>query len=115
MAACITLNTTTSRLRNTSRKNSCISQQQVLANLALVITEEESPAIRDWLTWRDIFHFVDILCCCAILFPIVWSIKQVCVGACGCFGGRCRGGRGSEGVSVVLCVDLLRRSCKLAV
>lgn len=51
---------------------------QILANLALVITEEESPAIRDWLTWRDIFHFVDILCCCAILFPIVWSIKQVC-------------------------------------
>lgn len=50
---------------------------QVLANLALVITEEESPAIRDWLTWRDIFHFVDILCCCAILFPIVWSIKQL--------------------------------------
>lgn len=42
-----------------------------------MITEEESPAIRDWLTWRDIFHFVDILCCCAILFPIVWSIKQV--------------------------------------
>lgn len=50
---------------------------QVLANLALVITEEESPAIRDWLTWRDIFHAVDIICCCAILFPIVWSIKQL--------------------------------------
>lgn len=56
----------------------CCCCLQVLANLALVITEEESPAIRDWLTWRDIFHFVDIICCCAILFPIVWSIKQVC-------------------------------------
>jgi hypothetical protein len=65
---------------------------QVLANLALVITEEESPSIRDWLTWRDIFHVVDIVCCCAILFPIVWSIKQVRlhappgggIGGCGC-------------------------------
>jgi hypothetical protein len=49
----------------------------VLANLALTITDEQSPAIRDWLTWRDIFTLMDILCCCAILLPIVWSIKQV--------------------------------------
>ena len=27
-------------------------------------------------SWRDILHLVDIVCCCAILFPIVWSIKQ---------------------------------------
>jgi len=32
---------------------------------------------RDWLTWKDIFHFVDIVCCCAILLPIVWSIKHL--------------------------------------
>lgn len=27
------------------------------------------------------FHFVDIICCCAILFPIVWSIKHLRAGA----------------------------------
>ena len=24
-----------------------------------------------------VFHLVDIICCCAILFPIVWSIKHL--------------------------------------
>ncbi|MEW5299527.1 MAG: hypothetical protein WDW36_002536 [Sanguina aurantia] len=50
---------------------------QVFANIAIVITEEESPAVKDWFTWRDVFHLVDIICCCAILFPIVWSIKHL--------------------------------------
>jgi len=44
--------------------------KQVFANIAIIITTEESRAIRDWLTWRAIFHFVDLVCCCAILLPI---------------------------------------------
>jgi len=51
--------------------------KQVFANIAIIITSEESRAIRDWLTWRAIFHFVDLVCCCAILLPIVWSIKRL--------------------------------------
>jgi hypothetical protein len=50
---------------------------QVFANIAIVITSEESPAVKDWFTWQDIFHLVDIICCCAVLFPIVWSIKRL--------------------------------------
>eukprot|EP00775_Hariotina_reticulata_P010557 gene10557-10717_t len=50
---------------------------QVFANIAIIITSEESRAIRDWLTWRAIFHLVDLICCCAILLPIVWSIKRL--------------------------------------
>jgi hypothetical protein len=42
-----------------------------------VFVDEESPAMRDWLTWRDLFHIMDLVCCCAILFPIVWQIKQL--------------------------------------
>lgn len=26
---------------------------------------------------RDVLHLLDIICCCAILFPIVWSIKHL--------------------------------------
>lgn len=33
--------------------------------------------LQGWFTWRDIFHLLDIICCCAILFPIVWSIKHL--------------------------------------
>ncbi|CAN0098608.1 unnamed protein product, partial [Phaeothamnion confervicola] len=27
--------------------------------------------------WRNILHVVDIVCCAAILFPIVWSIRHL--------------------------------------
>lgn len=50
---------------------------QVFANMAAVIIDEESPAVQDWFTWQDIFHLVDIICCCAILFPIMWSIQSL--------------------------------------
>lgn len=50
---------------------------QVFANIAVVITSEESPAGRDYFTWRDLFHIVDLICCCVVLFPIVWSIKHL--------------------------------------
>lgn len=49
----------------------------MFANIAIVVMDEESPSALDWFTWRDIFHLVDIICCCAILFPIVWSIKSL--------------------------------------
>ena len=44
---------------------------------ALVVTEEENRGNQDWAAWRDILHLFDIICCCAILFPIVWSIKSL--------------------------------------
>jgi hypothetical protein len=50
---------------------------QVLDNVALVVLEEMSPGSRSWYTWRDVLHLVDIACCCAILFPIVWSIRHL--------------------------------------
>ena len=49
----------------------------MLDNVALVIFEETAPGSRAWLTWRDVLHLVDIICCCAILFPIVWSIRHL--------------------------------------
>lgn len=50
---------------------------QVLDNLAMVVLEETAPGSQGWLRWRDILHLVDILCCVAILFPIVWSIRHL--------------------------------------
>jgi uncharacterized membrane protein len=43
----------------------------------MVILEETAPGSQGWLTWRDVLHLVDIICCCAILFPIVWSIRHL--------------------------------------
>jgi hypothetical protein len=50
---------------------------QVLDNIAMVVLEETAPGTQGWLTWRDILHIVDILCCLAILLPIVWSMKHL--------------------------------------
>jgi len=50
---------------------------QVLDNIAMVVLEETAPGSQGWLRWRDVLHLVDIVCCCAILFPIVWSIRHL--------------------------------------
>ncbi|XP_057423324.1 protein CANDIDATE G-PROTEIN COUPLED RECEPTOR 7-like [Lotus japonicus] len=50
---------------------------QVLANLASVVIGETGPFIKDWVTWNQVFLLVDVICCCAIIFPIVWSIRSL--------------------------------------
>lgn len=50
---------------------------QVLANVASVVIGETGPFIKDWVTWNQVFLIVDIVCCCAIIFPIVWSIRSL--------------------------------------
>ncbi|KAF2288772.1 hypothetical protein GH714_012728 [Hevea brasiliensis] len=49
----------------------------VLANVASVVIGETGPFIKDWVTWNQVFLLVDIICCCAIIFPIVWSIRSL--------------------------------------
>ncbi len=50
---------------------------QAVVNIAYIVMSEESPAVVGWLTWRDVLHILDISCCCLVLFPIVWSIRQL--------------------------------------
>ncbi|XP_054822357.1 protein CANDIDATE G-PROTEIN COUPLED RECEPTOR 7-like [Prosopis cineraria] len=50
---------------------------QVVANIAQVVIDESGPYGHDWFTWKQIFLLVDVVCCCAVLFPIVWSIKNL--------------------------------------
>jgi len=50
---------------------------QIMTNIAYVYVDENMRGSPGWLTWRDLLHLMDIACCCAILFPIVWSIKHL--------------------------------------
>ncbi|KAJ8554243.1 hypothetical protein K7X08_024921 [Anisodus acutangulus] len=50
---------------------------QVVANLAQVVIDETGPFGENSYTWKQVFLLVDIVCCCAVLFPIVWSIKNL--------------------------------------
>ncbi|KAJ8001444.1 hypothetical protein DPEC_G00169560 [Dallia pectoralis] len=50
---------------------------QVLANVALIILESTEEGTRDYALWREVLFFVDLFCCGAILFPVVWSIRHL--------------------------------------
>ncbi|XP_030473730.2 protein CANDIDATE G-PROTEIN COUPLED RECEPTOR 7 [Syzygium oleosum] len=50
---------------------------QVVANIAQVVLDETGPFGQESLTWKQVFLLVDVVCCCAVLFPIVWSIKNL--------------------------------------
>jgi len=50
---------------------------QILDNIAMIVIEESAPGSQKWFTWKDIFRLVDIICCGAILVPIIWSIKHL--------------------------------------
>ncbi|KAL5712093.1 hypothetical protein ACHQM5_014298 [Ranunculus cassubicifolius] len=50
---------------------------QVLENIASAVIGETGPATKDWLTWNQIFLLIDVICCCAIFFPIIWSIRSL--------------------------------------
>ncbi|KAF7079466.1 hypothetical protein CFC21_083695 [Triticum aestivum] len=48
---------------------------QVIENLVLVVIGETGPTGRDWVVWNHVFLLVDVICCCAVFFPIIWSIR----------------------------------------
>ncbi|CAI9093365.1 OLC1v1028851C1 [Oldenlandia corymbosa var. corymbosa] len=50
---------------------------QVVANVAQVVIDETGPSGEDWMAWKQVFLLVDVVCCCTVLFPIVWSIKNL--------------------------------------
>ncbi|XP_050224831.1 protein CANDIDATE G-PROTEIN COUPLED RECEPTOR 7-like [Mercurialis annua] len=50
---------------------------QVLENIAYVVIAETGPATKDWLTWNQMFLLIDVICCCAVFFPIIWSIRSL--------------------------------------
>lgn len=50
---------------------------QVLANVAYIIVEESEQGEANHNSWREVLTLVDLLCCGAILFPVVWSIRHL--------------------------------------
>lgn len=50
---------------------------QVLANVAYIIIEETEEGSSEYALWREILFLVDLICCGAVLFPVVWSIRHL--------------------------------------
>jgi len=50
---------------------------QLLANTAIIITDELAPGSLTYVEWTDIFHITDILASIAIIIPIHWSKRSL--------------------------------------
>ncbi|KAJ8283573.1 hypothetical protein COCON_G00024230 [Conger conger] len=50
---------------------------QVLANVAYVIIESTEEGSTEYSLWMQVLFLVDLICCGAILFPVVWSIRHL--------------------------------------
>ncbi len=49
----------------------------MLANVAYIITDTSEEGESQYITWKAVFVLVDILCCGAILYPVIWSIRHL--------------------------------------
>jgi len=50
---------------------------QVANNIALVVLSQLTEGEASFEGWTAILHLVDILCCCAVLLPIVWQVNML--------------------------------------
>lgn len=50
---------------------------QVIDNIAVAVLSQETEGEKLYDDWSAILHFVDILCCTAILVPIVWQVNSL--------------------------------------
>lgn len=50
---------------------------QVLENIAAIVIGESGPATKGWFTWNEMLLIIDVVCCCTVFFPIVWSIRTL--------------------------------------
>lgn len=50
---------------------------QVINNLAIVVLTQQTEGERSFDRWTIVLHLVDILCCCAVLLPIVWHVNSL--------------------------------------
>jgi len=50
---------------------------QVISNVAYIILEESEQGEATHNFWKEVFVLIDLVCCGAILLPVVWSIRHL--------------------------------------
>ena len=50
---------------------------QVIDNIAVAVLYQEAEGEKLYEDWSGLLHLVDILCCCAVLVPIVWQVNSL--------------------------------------
>jgi hypothetical protein len=55
----------------------CILAFQVVNNIALICLAHLVQGEASYARWTAVMHLVDIVCCCAVLLPLVWQLNQL--------------------------------------
>lgn len=50
---------------------------QVINNIAIIVLTQETEGEVAFDRWTAVLHLVDIICCCAVLIPIVWQVNTL--------------------------------------
>jgi hypothetical protein len=50
---------------------------QVVINVALAVLEESSEALSWWGKLLDVLRLADLLCCLAVILPLMWSMRSL--------------------------------------
>lgn len=50
---------------------------QVISNVAYIILEESEQGEAGRPVWKELFVLIDLICCGAILLPVIWSIRHL--------------------------------------
>jgi len=50
---------------------------QIINNIAIIFLSQETEGESSYEEWTGILHIVDIICCCAVLVPIVWQVNEL--------------------------------------
>jgi len=50
---------------------------QIIDNIAVAVLSQETEGEKLYEDWSALLHLVDILCCCAVLVPIVWQVNSL--------------------------------------
>jgi hypothetical protein len=50
---------------------------QLIAQSGIIVVDEIAPGSSAYNAWRTVLHVADIICCCIVLFPIIWSIQSL--------------------------------------
>lgn len=50
---------------------------QVVNQIALIVLSQRTEGENAFEKWTAVLHLVDILCCCAVLVPIVWQVNAL--------------------------------------
>jgi hypothetical protein len=50
---------------------------QVLSNIAVIVIDVIAPGSQEYRSWQSVLRIVDVICCAAVLFPIIWSVRHL--------------------------------------